>query len=960
MPRRLIACAAFGLLLVPAGWWLTAADPVPPAPKRVPWTTSKVTGSPDAPPPFVVTTPFPNIKLKNPLLLARQSDLGRLFVAEQGGKISSFVPGPDAKPEVFFDPKGLRQLARTPGQAGFETVYGMAFHPKFQDNRTCFVCYTLRGKDTPNLADGTRVSKFTVPAASPPAIDPASEVILLTFPQGGHNGGDLHFGPDGMLYVSAGDAAAPNPPDSFKTGQDISDLLSSILRIDVDHADPGKTYAIPKDNPFVGVTHKGKPARGEVWSYGYRNPWRMSFDRATGDLWVGDVGWELWEMVHKATRGSNAGWSRVEGRQPINSTYPEGPTPVTPPVIEIPHTAGASMTGGYVYRGKMFPDLVGQYIFGDWETRRIWAAKLTVDGKLDSLRELVRPSVRVVAFGEDAAGEIYFLDYDAGTIHSLARNTATADDAAKFPRTLSSTGLFRTTATHAVADGVRPFAITARQWQDGATAEHFVALPGDGVIVDHGTHPKPLPGNVNWHNFRYHFPAGAVLVKTLSLNGRRVETQLMHFDGENWNAYTYAWRDDQADADLVPAAGAEKELAVPDRVRAGQTVPYTWQFGSRAQCAQCHNSWSEYTLAFTPLQLNTGDQLAELTGQGVMRRVDKDSKPRPPFTPAEAAKEPKFADPHGQGTPADRAKGYLHANCGHCHRFGGGGSVDFELHAGADLNDKKLRTPPTRGAFDIPAARVVAPGRPGQSVLLYRMAKFGSGRMPHLGSEVPDPHGLALVRDWIRSLESVPAAVAGMTDVPAAVELACTLPEKWPLEQVAKLPPGPVRDLFEGYLPADRRVKKLGPNPKPATILDRTGDATRGAELFRAARSQCTNCHQVAGVGKNVGPDLTSIGKTRTRDHLLESLLEPSKKIELPYQAYLLRTVDGRALTGTLVRKTAAETVLKTADGTEVRVAAADIETVQPSRDSLMPAGLLADWTAQEAADLLAYLEARK
>ena len=146
---------------------------------------------------------------------------------------------------------------------------------------------------------GSRVSRFTVTRAEPPRIDPASEEIVLTFLQGGHNGGDLHFGPDGMLYISTGDAGNPNPPDPFNTGQDISDLLSSILRIDVDHKDPGKQYAVPSDNPFVGM----KDARPEVWAYGLRNPWRMGFDRLTGELFVGDVGWELWESVTPRRKG---------------------------------------------------------------------------------------------------------------------------------------------------------------------------------------------------------------------------------------------------------------------------------------------------------------------------------------------------------------------------------------------------------------------------------------------------------------------------------------------------------------------------------------------------------------------------------------------------------------------------------------------------------------------------------
>jgi glucose/arabinose dehydrogenase len=259
-----------------------------------------------------------------------------------------------------------------------------------------------------------------------------------------------------MLYISTGDGGNPNPPDPLNTGQDCSDLLSSILRIDVDRKDAGKNYAIPRDNPFVGM----KDVRPEIWAYGFRNPWRMGFDRQTGDLWAADVGWELWESVHKVEKGGNYGWSIVEARQPIKPNQKIGPTPIRPPMIELPHTISMSVTGGYVYRGKKFPELFGAYIFGDWETRRLWAARFEGD-RLKEMPELVKPSLRVVAFGEDHAGELYFLDYDGGTLHTLERNDAGAANA-KFPTKLSETGLFADVKTLTPADGVIPFRPNAR------------------------------------------------------------------------------------------------------------------------------------------------------------------------------------------------------------------------------------------------------------------------------------------------------------------------------------------------------------------------------------------------------------------------------------------------------------------------------------------------------------------
>ena len=161
---------------------------------------------------------------------------------------------------------------------------------------------------------------------------------------GGHNGAHLQFGPDGCLYISTGDGGQSFPPDGRNTGQDISDLLAAILRIDVDHPDPGKLYSIPADNPFVSTAG----ARGEIWAYGLRNPWKICFDPADGSLWVGDVGWEMWEMIYRIERGGNYGWSIVEG-QPSRCTPSgkRGPTPILPPTVEHDHTEARSITGGY-------------------------------------------------------------------------------------------------------------------------------------------------------------------------------------------------------------------------------------------------------------------------------------------------------------------------------------------------------------------------------------------------------------------------------------------------------------------------------------------------------------------------------------------------------------------------------------------------------------------------------------
>jgi putative heme-binding domain-containing protein len=982
--RLFIAVAAMPLVFaaVFVAWLMPSAAQSPQAKAaRTPWTTARVVGSPDPPPPYKVVRAFPNLKFKNPLLMARTPSIDRLFVGEHDGVLYSFKDSPDAKAELFCDlRKEIKTLHLLPTANGITAVYGLAFHPNFAKNRQCFACYTLRGKKSGLLQNGSRVSRFRVTETDPPRIDPDSEDIVLTFVQGGHNGGDIHFGPDGMLYISTGDAANPNPPDALNTGQDISDLLSSILRIDIDHKDKGLNYAVPKDNPFVGM----KGARPEVWAYGFRNPWRMSFDSKTGELFVGDVGWELWEMVHRVEKGGNYGWSAMEGPQPIKP-HKVGPTPIRPALIELPHTIACSITGGRVYYGKKFPELRGAYIFGDWETRRLWAARFEGD-RTTEMPEITRPSVRIVAFGDDKDGELYFLDYDGGTVHTIARNDAAARNS-DFPTRLSATGLFASVKDHTPAAGVVPFTINSRQWHDGAKTEHWAAFPGTTAATLHAS-GKPIPGMVYWHSFRMHFPKDAVLMRTLSLGRRRVETQLLHYDGVDWRAYTFAWRDDQTDADLVPADGAETEIRdpAPLTVASKGEPKRLWQFQSRGQCMMCHNNQSEYALAFLPEQLNRPgadgrNQLIALTEIGLIRRIGSNGKALPPFDAASAARERRVADPTDAKAPLEaRARGYLHANCGHCHFEHGGGSVPLRLQFSVSTRDMQaVGVRPTRGDFSLPDACIIKPGQPWASTLYYRMAKFGRDRMPHIGAERPDETGLKLIEQWIASMAPdkvrpnkldldqpldrlladphsamVIARKVGRGELPSAERARV-------LATAAQLPVGPMRDLFEGYLPvADSGARKLGSNPRPRAILALKGEAGRGEKLFWSAALNCGTCHTIGGRGTAIGPDLSAIGKLRTREDLLESILEPSRRIEPKYAAYVAQTHDGRALTGVLVRRDASTIVLRDAQNKEFVLAASDVEVLQPSRISLMPAAQLAGLTAQEAADLLEFLTTRR
>jgi len=754
---------------------------------RVPWTTSAITGRPEPPPPYQAEPVFPGLTFESTSLLVHEPTLNRFFVGEVGGALHVLpVEGAGGVPTVFFNAKEsvarLNRGREKDDQLEVEGLYGLAFDPDFARNRWCYVCYVVRrpgaGKD--QLPEGSRVVRLRVPETEPPACDPESEELVISWLQGGHNGGCLRFGPDGCLFISTGDGSAAFPPDERKSGQDLSTLLAKILRIDVHGCESGRAYAIPPDNPFVG----NPDARGETWAYGLRNPWRMSFDRVTGDMWVGDVGWELWELVHHVRRGGNYGWSIVEGSQPVHTGWPRGPTPLVPPALEIPHTEGASVTGGYVYRGTALPELVGQYVFGDWETRRIWAAPVVPGGGLGTMKELVLPTIRIVDFAEDAAGELYLLDHDVGSIYRLTRTTFTAA-ARPFPRTLSETGLFASTERHEPAAGVFPFAVNAEQWSDHAVGERFVAVPDRGAI-----RIRPRLTSVKGSQFKrsMDFPTDTVLAKTLALDmvvgdprsRRRIETQILHYDGREWLGYTYEWNDEQTDALLVDRGGKERILEVEDERAPGGRRMQTWRFAGRAECLRCHNPWSGHALAFSLPQLNRPCAADTTLNQlDVLRRIgllENDTTPdrHDPFAevnvPTDAALVPRLSPPFDPSCDIDdRARAYLHVNCSHCHRFNGGGSAQLYLTHDLALRDTlAVGGPPTQGSFGIEGARLIAPGDPYRSILFYRMSKTGPGHMPQIGAREPDDQGLELIREWIRQ---IPAAFADELLVEKLIEL---------------------------------------------------------------------------------------------------------------------------------------------------------------------------------------------
>lgn len=959
--------------------------------RRIPWTTSRVKGSPEPPAPYRTESAFPGLKFNEPLEMDTAPGSKRLFVAERYGRMLSFVNNRQTDTADEF--LNLNK-----------TIYGFAFHPKFQDNGCVYVTYVLDpGKEEPR---GTRVSRFKVadPKADPPSCDLSTEQVVIEWPSGGHNGGCLRFGPDGMLYIATGDSSGI--ADQLLTGQDLSELSGAILRIDVDHPDGDKHYGIPRDNPFVGVDG----ARPENWAYGLRQPWKMHFDRETGDLWTGNVGQDLWEQIFLVERGGNYGWSVMEGSHPFRPERPRGPSPFLPPIVEHDHGEFRSITGGVMYHGDRLPELRGAYVYADYDTGKIWMLRYDrIQKRVTEHRELVDSSLRVVGFAEDLAGEFYLIDHVGGAIHRLVPNTA-ANTAADFPRKLSETGLFASTAKHETARGVIPYSVIVPQWADGATKERFLALPETSQIeFETVTYPQPAPGSLpGWR-----FPDGTVIAETISLemeagnpaSRRRLETRILHYEqlagseevgDQFWRGYTYVWNDEQTDAELFDAAGGERTFSIKDPTAPERKRSQTWRFPSRAECTICHNMAAKYVLGLNTIQANRDHDYGAVT-DNQLRTFDHiglftSPLPKPPH---EMVKLVECSD--GSQDLDQRARSYLHANCSHCHRKWGGGNTEFQLLASLDLPETGIvGTKPAHGGFFLTDAQVLAPHDPLRSVLYYRAAKLGPGRMPRIGSDVIDAAGVQLLHDWIASLpasgetpvatktarDAEAAALATLQDsasadartqslttllssTSGALQLtraidAGRIPDAARTAAVAQANASPdahVRDLFEKYLPEEQRPKRLGNVIQPEAILALGGDAVRGRKLFFDTEGiQCKTCHKIGGQGTDVGPDLSQIGKKYDRAKILDNILSPSREIDPKYVVYLAALSDGRLQTGLLVERTEQAISLKDNKGKVTTLALADVEQLAPQQQSLMPDLLLRDMTADQVADLLAYL----
>jgi uncharacterized repeat protein (TIGR03806 family) len=617
------------------------------------------------------------------------------------------------------------RLAGPPGAKS--NLLALAFHPEFPARP---YLYVLFNRWAPKPAENV-LARFTVQLSGEVRADPGSERKLLVWPSDGHNGGDVRFGPDGFLYVSTGDGGPPG--DVRGTGQRVDVIAGGVLRLDVDKTDPGLAYAIPRDNPFVGLPG----VRPEFWAYGLRNPWRMSF-APTGELWAGDNGEDAWESIHLVRKGHNYGWSAFEGTHPYKTAVSlAGPVPRhTPPILELPHTESRSVVGGLVYRGSALPELRGHYVFGDYVTGFVWAFRWDGNAARDH-RRIADTRSQIISFGEDRSGEI-LLTADEGRILRLVRSPEAARPISPVPARLSETGIFASTVRMTPAAGVVPYEINAGLWSNGARVQRWLALSSRSPVV-------VLASSAQWS-----LPDGTALVRTLELptptGRRRVETQVMYRDQAEWRFYTYAWNAEQTDAMLVGEEGDLRQLR--------DSGLETWRFAARAECALCHRAQAGSTLAFSTPQLNRNvgypgfesgstDQIRALRAMGLVHANERT-----------LASLPRKADPADPELSVEsRARAYLDVNCAHCHQAGGlAGRATLRLSDSTPLPEAGLVDVPAAVPLLGPPARLVKPGEPEASELLHRMRTKAGGRMPLIGSDVMDEQGVDLIRRWISQL----------------------------------------------------------------------------------------------------------------------------------------------------------------------------------------------------------------
>ena len=736
----------------------------------------------------------------------------RLFVVERGIGIQMVNLDTMAK-STFMDLATHLTAQGRPLWINSEAgLLSMAFHPNYNQNGYFYLFYSLRISGLTYQ----RVARFTATGTAgnfnaATVADAATESPLFTQrdQQDNHNGGDMAFGPDGYLYISVGDEGAQY--DGGDNARRIAkDFLGHILRIDVD-AKPGSlapnphdesstatvgdsaitagSYRIPPDNPFValalgsgnatfnGYTFAKTAIRTEIYSNGYRNPWRMSFDPLTGRLFVADVGQDTYEEVSIVTNGFNAGWSWREGKH----AHTPAVAPFTPPVgwtssdpiFEYDHTNdgggsgndaiiyGTSITGGVVYRGDRLPELFGKYLLCDYNSGFIVALTEQANGTWTGAR--IATDSQISGWGYDPRNDDALLcdhaNNGVGQVKRLARNGTTGTAP---PATLSATGAFSNLATLTPNAGLVGYAPNVAFWSDYAIKSRWFAIKNLTDTVG-------FSADGNWT-----LPTGMVWVKHFDIDTtrgnpatrRKLETRFLVKTATDVYGLSYKWRADQSDADLVAEDGLSE--AIPSGSPA-----QTWRYPSRTECRICHTAVGGSALSFNTRQMNraqlfgaqTLNQLSALSGAGYFSAPAAGANTLPAFAAADDA----------AASLEWRARSYLAVNCVQCHQPGGASTGYWDARATTATDAANLINGPLVNDGGDPTNRWCLAGDTAHSMILKRLAGTGVQRMPPLGTNERDLAAETLIANWIstalpsrQSFAQWQTTHFGSTSLPAA------------------------------------------------------------------------------------------------------------------------------------------------------------------------------------------------
>jgi glucose/arabinose dehydrogenase len=706
---------------------------------------------------YVLTNAFSGLNFDQPVAItAPPGETNRLFILEKTGSI--MVITNLANPTVS---EFMSLSVVTDSESG---LLGLAFHPGYATNGYFYVFSSRNLNTSQGFGLHQCISRFQ---ASPPNANfasPGMEVFLLrqrdTAPN--HNGGDLHFGPDGYLYASLGDEGAQYNGSGH--AQIITNkFFSAILRLDVDkragnlspnfHPANSTNYFIPADNPFVGLssylgqTFNPTNVRTEFFSIGYRNPWRMSFDPATGHLYVADVGQDFYEEVSVITNGANAGWAYYEGAHLAKPLYPaqaniyaNPPAGLTLPIQEYPHgsgnLAGDSISGGLVYRGMRISQLYGAYVFGDYVSGNIWM--LRYDGTNTTPYQRITGANGPVAFGRDPRnGDVLVAQINNGLIGRLEYSATPSG--APLPATLADTGAFNDLATLTPSAGIVPYHINVPFWSDHAIKNRWFSIPNTNLTMT-------FSAAGNWS-----FPTGTVWIKHFELeltNGvpesrQRLETRFLVRNAGSVYGITYRW-DSATNATLVPEPGLDEVFTIAE---GGLLRTQMWHYPSRSECQACHTAQGGYAGGFNTAQLNRDldyngtvtNQLEALRLAGYFSNSISNLHLLPVL---------RLADDETVSREY-RVRSYLEANCAYCHRPGGVVAAQWDGRIATPGPQTDIINGALNNNFGNPAARVIAPGSLADSILYQRVANLGGSHMPPLATAVVNTQAVALLAAWI-------------------------------------------------------------------------------------------------------------------------------------------------------------------------------------------------------------------